>query len=107
MDAKTGNDDVNVLKEDIAKLREDVARLASAVLDAANDKIDDARAEVGRKSQDTADELAGRVSEGIDRGKRFLDDLDAQISRHPVGSTLIAFGAGLLIAKLLGSGDRR
>ena len=107
MDEKAGNDDVDVLKEDIAKLREDVARLASAVLDAANDKIDDAKAEINSKRQDATDELSGRVSEGIDRGKQFLEDLDGQVSRHPVGSTLIAFGVGLLIAKILGSGDRR
>lgn len=107
MNEKTGNDDVGVLKEDIAKLREDVARLAATVLEAANDKIDDARAEVNSKRQDATDELSGRVSEGIDRGKQFLEDLDGQVNRHPVGSTLIAFGVGLLIAKILGSGDRR
>lgn len=107
MDNNTGTDEVTALKEDIAKLREDVARLASAVLDAASDKIDDTRDEAGRKSQQTVDEVAGRVSEGIDRGRQFLDDLDAQVSRHPLGSTLIAFGAGLLIARILGSGDKR
>jgi ElaB/YqjD/DUF883 family membrane-anchored ribosome-binding protein len=106
MDTQADNNEVDALKEDIAKLREDVARLASAVLDAASEKIDDAKAEVNRKGQDATDELTGRVSEGIDRGKQFLDDLDAQVSRHPVGSTLIAFGVGLLIAKILGSGDR-
>ena len=106
MDNNTDSDEVTALKEDIARLREDVARLAAAVLDAASDKIDDTRDEVNRKSQDAVDEVAGRVTEGIDRGKQFLDDLDAQVSRHPVGSTLIAFGVGLLIAKILGSGDK-
>lgn len=107
MDKDAGNDEVVALKEDIAKLREDVARLASAVLDAASEKIDDTRDEVRKNSRGTVDEVTGRVTEGIDRGKQFLDDLDAQVTRHPLGSTLIAFGAGLLIAKILGSGEKR
>jgi hypothetical protein len=48
----------------------------------------------------------GKVNEGVDHGKQFLDDLDTRVSRHPVGSVLIAFGVGLLIAKILGTGDR-
>ena len=107
MDKDVGNDEVVALKEDIAKLREDVARLASAVFEAASEKIDDTRDEVRKNSRGTVDEVTGRVTEGIDRGKQFLDDLDAQVNRHPLGSTLIAFGAGLLIAKILGSGEKR
>jgi len=111
MEAKTGNEEVEVLKDDIAKLREDIASLASAVLGAASDTLDDtlgsAKAKVNGKSQQARDELKGKMSDGIDRGKQFLDDLDTQVTRHPVGSVLVAFGVGLLIAKLLGSGNSR
>ena len=107
MESKTGNEEVEVLKEDIAKLREDIASLASAVLGAAGDKFDDAKAKVNDKGQEAQDELMGKMNEGIDRGKQFLDDLDTQVTRHPVGSVLVAFGVGLLIAKLLGSGNSR
>ena len=107
MEPTTGNDEVEVLKEDIARLREDIASLAAAVLGAASDTLDDARATVNDKKQEARDEFTGKVSDGIDRGKQFLDDIDAQVTRHPVGSVLVAFGVGLLIAKLLGSGNSR
>ena len=107
MESKTGNEEVEVLKEDIAKLREDIASLAAAVLGAASDTLGDARAKVDGKSQEARDGITGKVNDGIDRGKQFLDDLDTQVTRHPVGSVLVAFGVGLLIAKILGSGNSR
>lgn len=100
MESTTGNEEVEVLKEDIARLREDIASLAAAVLG-------DASARVNDKTQEARDEFTGKVSEGIDRGKQFLDNLDAQVTRHPVGSVLVAFGVGLLLAKILGSGNSR
>jgi len=107
MESKKGNEEVEVLKEDIAKLRDDIASLASAVLGAAGDTLDDAKAKVNGKSQEAKDKFTDRMSDGIDRGKQFMDDIDTQVSRHPVGSVLVAFGVGLLIAKLLGSGNSR
>jgi ElaB/YqjD/DUF883 family membrane-anchored ribosome-binding protein len=107
MESKKGNEEVEALKEDIARLREDIASLASAVLDAASDKLDDAKAQVNSKSQEAQDELKGKINAGVERGKQFMGDLDAQVSRHPVGSVLVAFGVGLLVAKILGSGNNR
>ena len=107
MESKKDNEEVKVLKEDIAKLREDIASLASAVLGAASDTLGDAKAKVNGKGQEAKDKFTDRMSDGIDRGKQFMDDIDTQVSRHPVGSVLVAFGVGLLIAKLLGSGNSR
>ena len=107
MESKTGNEEVEVLKDDIAKLREDIASLASAVLGAASDTLGDARAKVNGKSQQAQDEFSGKIDDGLERGKQFLDDLDTQVTRHPVGSVLVAFGVGLLIAKILGPGNSR
>ena len=106
VDTKTDNEEIDALKDDIARLREDIAKLASSVLGAASDTLDDARARVNGKSQEARDKVMGKMNEGIDHGKQFLDDLDTQVTRHPVGSVLIAFGVGLLIAKILGSGDK-
>ena len=106
MEAKTENDEIDALKEDIARLRDDIAKLAASVLGAASDTLDDARAKVDSKGQEARDEFMGKVDEGLDHGRQFLDDIDTRVTRHPVGSVLIAFGIGLLIAKILGSGDR-
>ena len=107
MEAKKGNEEVEVLKDDIAKLREDIASLAAAVLGAASDTLADAKEKVNGKSQQAQDKFTDKMGDGIDRGKQFLDDLDSQVTRHPVGSVMVAFGVGLLIAKLLGSGNSR
>ena len=106
MDTKTDSEEINTLKEDIARLREDIANLASTVLDAASDTLDDAKDKVSSKSQEAGDDFMGKVNEGLDQGRQFMDDLDARVTRHPVGSVLVAFGVGLLLAKILGSGDR-
>lgn len=107
MNTKTGNEEIDALKEDISQLREDIASLASAVLDAAGDTLDDAKDKASGRTRDARDEFVGKMNEGLDHGKQFMDDLDARVNRNPVGSVLIAFGVGLLIAKILGNGDRR
>ena len=115
MEAKKGNEEVEVLKDDIARLREDIASLASAVLGAASDTLSDtlgdtlgdAKAKVNGKTQQARDEFKSKMNDGVERGKQFVDEIDAQVTRHPVGSVLVAFGVGLLIAKLLGSGNSR
>ena len=106
MNTKTDSAEIDTLKEDIARLREDIAHLASAVLNAASDTLDDAKGKVRSKSQEAGDDVMDRMKEGLDHGRQFVDDLDARVTRQPVGSVLIAFGVGLLLAKILGSGDR-
>jgi ElaB/YqjD/DUF883 family membrane-anchored ribosome-binding protein len=111
MEAKKGNEEVEMLKDDIARLREDIASLASAVLGAASDTLGDtlgdAKAKVNGETQQARDEFKSKMNDGVERGKQFIDDIDTQVTRHPVGSVLVAFGVGLLIAKLLGSGNSR
>ena len=107
MDTKTDNEEIDALKEDINRLREDIANLASAVLGAAGDTLDDAKDKVSGKTREARDEFMGKMNESLDHGKQFMDDLDTRVTRNPVGSVLIAFGVGLLIAKILGSGDKR
>ena len=106
MDTKTDSEEIDALKDDINRLREDIANLASAVLGAAGDTLDDARDKVGGKAREAGDEFIGKMNEGLGHGKQFMDDLDTRVARNPVGSVLVAFGVGLLIAKLLRSGDR-
>jgi ElaB/YqjD/DUF883 family membrane-anchored ribosome-binding protein len=106
MDAKTGSEEVEALKDDIARLRDDIASLASAVLGAASGSFDDTKAKANDKSQEARETFTGKMNEGIDRGKQFLGDIDEQVTRNPIGSVLVAFGVGILVAKILGSGNR-
>ena len=106
METKTDSEEIDALKGDINRLREDIANLASAVLGAAGDTVDGASDKVRGKAREAGDEFIGKMNEGLDHGKQFMDDLDARVARNPVGSVLVAFGVGLLIAKLLGRGDR-
>ena len=106
MDTKTDSEEIDALKDDINRLREDIANLASAVIGATGDTVDGASDKVRGKAREAGDEFIGKMYEGLDHGKQFMDDLDARVARNPVGSVLVAFGVGLLIAKLLGSGNR-
>ena len=107
MTDKAFNEEIDALKADIANLRGDIAKLADAVLGAADEKINEAREQMNDQARETREDFQRKVDEALDRGRRTLDDLDEHVREHPVGSLLTAFGAGLLIAMLLGPGGRR
>jgi ElaB/YqjD/DUF883 family membrane-anchored ribosome-binding protein len=106
VETKTDREEIDAVKDDMNRLGEDIANLASAVLGATGDTVDGASDKVRGKAREAGDEFIGKMNEGLDHGKQFMDDLDTRVARNPVGSVLVAFGVGLLIAKLLGRGDR-
>lgn len=107
MTDKVFNEEIDALKADIANLRDDIAKLADAVVGAADEKIKEAREQMNEQARGSREDFQHKVDEALDRSRRTLDDLDEHVREHPVGSLMTAFGIGLLIAMLLGSGGRR
>ena len=101
------NEEIDAVKTDIASLRDDIAKLADAVLGAADKKFTEEREQLSEEASETREKFRRKVDEALERGRSTFDDLDDHVRKHPVGSLLTAFGIGLLISTLLGSGGRR
>jgi len=99
--------EMDALKADIAQLRVDIAGLTSAVHDVASDKVKKARGDAQDRMRDTWEDLEEKLEEVIQNGKATVGNIEGQISQHPTGSLLTAFGIGFLVAKMLEMGGRR
>jgi hypothetical protein len=107
MTGKTHDSEMDSLKADIARLREEFARLASG-----GNKFSDVHADEPSETAQTAGPAANDNGHGawadllhkLDssrmRGGKVINDLEAEIKKHPLVSIATAFGLGYVIAKL-------
>ncbi len=86
--------DYEQIREDLAKLRADLASLGVTLKDATSGTVTDQIAQIRARIDDLTDEAQ-------QRGRAKLDELTDQIEQKPLTSMLVAFGAGLLIGRLL------
>ncbi len=82
----------DALRADFGMLRDDIAALAKAA---------------GKKGGKAVNEQAARLGEladdALDYGREGVNVLEQRIAAQPLSSLLIAFGAGVLLSKLVGS----
>jgi len=102
---KNVQDELQTLKDDVAKLRTDVSELVGLLKDLGADKIDEARGTVEEGLRARREQLRESVGRAKARGKKAADDIEEQITEHPLSSLLAAFGLGFIIAKLSGGGS--
>ena len=53
------------------------------------------------------DHLEREVEAAVEAGKRVLHKLDEVAERQPIGSLVVAFAVGLIVARVLGMGRER
>ena len=95
---------VEALERELAKLRGELGGLVTAAKGAGQ--------ESGAPPQDNGDAAqegaAGRfeheIELAVEVGKRALHKLDEVAERRPVGSAVVAFSLGLIVARILGLG---
>ncbi len=84
----------DTVKDDLTKLRADIATLSGALKDVTSETV-----------HEQLETIRGRVDalsgEARARGRETLDELTGRIEERPLASVLVAFGAGLLIGRLL------
>ena len=98
--------ELDALKTDIAQLHDDIAKLTEAVKQAGTDKAQDTCSQAEAAARDAWQEMESKLNEVIEEGKNTMDRAEQQISQHPGGSLMTAFGLGFIIAKLFGRGER-
>jgi ElaB/YqjD/DUF883 family membrane-anchored ribosome-binding protein len=101
---------VEVLERELSKLRGDLGRLVEVARETATQsaKVGDDSAGEGEEAPETPrDHLEREVEAAAEAGKRVLHKLDELAERQPIGSVVVAFAVGLIVARILGMGHQR
>lgn len=87
--------ELDVLRADLSGLKDDISSLTRALSKRAGKVAADGRAQ--------AEDFVGTLADDImERGEQGLSEARAQISERPLASLLVAFGAGIVLSKLIG-----
>lgn len=92
------------LKADVHKLREDIAGLTEALRVAGSEKFSKAKESLDEEYMRRRENLRNSLKYAQGRGGEMFDDLEQEISRHPLGSLSMAFGMGFIFGRLLDGG---
>lgn len=98
------NNEMEALRADVTKLRTDLGNIAQALKEVGKGKAEDARSSVSELASTLREELLRALEGAKDRGKRSVATVEETIEDRPFLTLLTAFGAGILLGKLL---DRR
>lgn len=101
---------VEVLERELSKLRVDLGRLVEVARETATEgaEVGDDSAGEGEEAAETRrDHLEREVEAAVEAGKRVLHKLDEVAERQPIGSAVVAFAVGLIVARILGMGRER
>ena len=93
--------DVNALRKDIEALRGDLESLAKNIKSMGEGKIQQASALGTAKIDELRSELERRVDDLREQGRESVATVERTIQEKPLMTLLAAFGAGMLIARLL------
>lgn len=92
------------VKDDVSRLREDLASLAQSVLEAGKAGSQEARERLEVEARKRLEQLKSAASTAKAKGEQAVEGVETQIRERPIAAVLVAFGAGLILGKLL---DRR
>jgi ElaB/YqjD/DUF883 family membrane-anchored ribosome-binding protein len=90
-------EDFEQVRSDLRSLREDVRELALQMRESGSERI-------SRSLDAQRERLRQQAGAVRDRGRKYTEELEEQITGHPQSSLAIAFGAGFIAAKLLDGG---
>ena len=107
MTDKTHDKELDALKADIESLRVEIAGLAAGMKKSADLHAESSNAGAGPEGpihgedgQSILADLLHKFDASRIQGEKVVNDLAAEIQRHPLASVAAAFGLGYLIAKL-------
>lgn len=102
MVANNVQDEVKVLKDDVAKLRSDITDLVDLLREIGLQKVDETREGIEDEIREQREKLRVTMNRAREQGRAAAGDFEQQITDHPIGSLLTAFGIGFILAKLSG-----
>ena len=99
-------DELDDLRDDLSRLREDAGALIGSLLDAGRKGSGTISRRVMEQAETWLEDLQQNLGEVRDRGREHLSNLSERVGNKPLVGVLLAVGAGLAIAALLGRRDR-
>lgn len=107
MTDRTHDKELDALKADIASLREELAGLAAGMKKSAGLHAEPSNAAAqpegplhGGEGQSILEDLLHKFDASRVQGEKVVNDLAAEVKRHPLVSIMAAFGLGYIIAKI-------
>lgn len=119
MTEKTPEKELDALKAGFASLREELAALAAGVKKFGETKSAGPHAEGeheasqqggpanGGRGHDAWTDFQHTLDEARAQGEKVVKELAAEIERHPLVGSMVAFGLGFIIAKLWYRGSKQ
>jgi len=105
MEAKSGQNDYEQVRQDLQQLREDLSKLTKTVADGHKSNISNLRDEIRRESREAFDQVRQRGDEAFNRARdassKAVHDVEHKIEERPFLSVVLMFLAGLLVGRLL------
>ena len=102
------NDDVQAevkrLKDDLGKLRGDVSSLVDVLRELGIEKANATKESLTEEMQKRREKVREAINKARTVGESQIDDIEENITSHPLSSLAMAFGIGFIIAKLLDGG---
>ena len=97
-------DEIKRLKEDLGKLRGDVGDLLQVLRAAGLEQVAKSKDNITDELQRHREKVKAAVDKARLNSEKALDDLEENVSDHPLSAVLMAFGLGFIVAKLLNGG---
>ncbi len=99
---KTGNSELD-LREEFEALRTQVSDLLAELQSRSKEKTTRFADRLDSELGDYQDKAREKLQDVYDLGSEGLNEVGERIRRQPVASLLVAFGAGYVLSRLLGS----
>ena len=105
------NKEVENIKQDLADLKNDIKGLTKALKDLGKQRVDETAEKLSEQKNDLLDnfslaEIKQRLEELKDDSEDAVDVVRQQVEKNPLGTLLAAVGVGILLGKLLSTGNR-
>jgi len=88
----------DTIVDDLGTLKRDLGRLMDQMKSGAVDGASEAAQNLVNQLNDRASEIYDNLSE---QGERSIRAISRQVEERPITSLLVAFGAGMLVSRLL------
>lgn len=94
-------DDLDKLKDDIDNLRADLSSLTKTIKGMGNSAVEDVQALGAEKLDELRAEIERATGQVRRKGEASVAEIEQAVQDRPLMSLLAAFGAGMLVARLL------
>ena len=98
------SDDMEKLRDDIEKLRADLSSLTKHMKEAGGSALEDAQALGAEKLEELRAEIERASGKVQQQSAASIAEIERTVQERPLLSLLAAFGAGMLITRLMDRG---